>query len=44
MIAAIVVAWLVEAARGHESNPYGRLAALAGGTYLVGVAVGRLRS
>jgi multisubunit Na+/H+ antiporter MnhB subunit len=44
LIAAIIVGFLVEVALGHDGNPYGWLGALAGVTYLIGLAIGRFRS
>ena len=43
VITAIIVGFLVEAARGHDGSPYGQLGAIAGLAYLVAVAVLRLR-
>jgi len=44
VIMAIIVGFLVEVARGQDGNPYTWLGALAGITYLVGLAIGRWRS
>jgi hypothetical protein len=43
VIIAIIVAFTVELARGHNGNPYGWLGAIAGIAYLVAVAVLRMR-
>ena len=43
VITAIIVAFVVELARGHDGNPYGRLGAVAGIAYLSAVAFLRLR-
>jgi hypothetical protein len=43
VITAIIVAFTVELARGHDGNPYGWLGAVAGVSYLIAVAVLRLR-
>ena len=43
MITAIIVAFVVELARGHDGNPYGWLGAIAGLSYLVAVIVFRIR-
>ena len=43
VITAIIVAFVVELARGHSGNPYGWLGAVAGISYLVGVLVLRIR-
>jgi hypothetical protein len=43
IITAIIVAWLVEVARGHDGQPYVWLGALGGIAYIVGVVVARLR-
>ena len=43
VISAIIIAFIVEVARGHDGSPYTWLAAVAGITYLVAVAVFRLR-
>src|SRR5262249_31440976 len=39
VIAAIIVGWLVQVARGEDANPYGWLGALAGIAYIVGVVL-----
>jgi hypothetical protein len=43
VIIAIVVAFLVELARGHNGSPYAWLGAIFGITYLVAVVVFRMR-
>jgi len=43
VIAAIIVAFVVELARGHDGNPYTWLGALGGVAYLAAVVVMRLR-
>ena len=43
VIAAIIIGFLVEVARGHSGAPYTWLGAVAGATYLVAVVVLRLR-
>jgi hypothetical protein len=43
VITAIIVAFVVELARGHDGAPYSWLGAVAGIAYLVAVAVFRLR-
>ena len=43
MIAAIIVAALVELARGHSGAPYSWLGAIGGITYLVAIIALRLR-
>ena len=43
MITAIIVAFVVEVARGHDGNPYAWLGAVAGLAYLAAVAVLRMR-
>jgi hypothetical protein len=43
VITAIIVAFLVELARGHNGSPYAWLGAIGGLTYLVAVIVFRLR-
>jgi hypothetical protein len=44
LILTLIVLWAIEVARGHDGNPYGLLSALAGISYLVGIAVMRWRS
>jgi len=43
VIIAIIVAFVVELARGHDGNPYGWLGAIGGLAYLVAVVVLRIR-
>ena len=43
LITAVIVAWLVEIARGHSGNPYGWLGALGGLSYVIAVAFFRWR-
>ncbi len=43
VITAVIVAWLVEIARGNSGSPYGWLAAIAGLAYLLAVAFFRWR-
>ena len=43
VITAIIVAFVVELARGHNGSPYGWLGAIAGLSYLIAVVVFRLR-
>ena len=43
VISAIIIAFIVEVARGHDGSPYTWLGAVAGIAYLVAVAVLRLR-
>lgn len=43
VIIAIIVAFLVEVARGHNGNPFTWLGAIAGVSYLAAVIVMRLR-
>lgn len=43
MITAIIVAFIVELARGHDGSPYAWLGAVGGLAYLVAVIVLRLR-
>ena len=38
LIITVIVAWLVEIARGHNGNPYGWLGAVAGLAYVLAVA------
>ena len=39
----VIVAWLVEIARGHSGNPYGWLGAIGGIAYILSVAFFRWR-
>ena len=43
LITAVIVAWLVEIARGHSGNPYGWLGAIGGVAYILAVAFFRWR-
>jgi len=43
VITAIIVAFVVELARGHDGSPYGWLGAIAGLSYLIAVIVFRIR-
>ena len=43
VITAIIVAFVIELARGHDGNPYGWLGAIAGFSYLIAVIVFRIR-
>ncbi len=43
VITAIIVAFAVELARGHDGSPYGWLGAVAGLAYLAAVVVFRMR-
>jgi hypothetical protein len=43
VILAIIVAFIVELAKGHTGNPYGWLGAIGGITYLVAIVVFRIR-
>jgi uncharacterized YccA/Bax inhibitor family protein len=43
LIVVVIVAWLVEIARGHSGNPYQWLGALGGLAYLLAVAFFRWR-
>jgi hypothetical protein len=43
VITAIIVAFVVEVARGHDGSPYAWLGAIAGIAYLIAIAVLRLR-
>ena len=43
VISAIIVAFIVEVARGHDGNPYTWLGAIAGLAYLIAVVVLRVR-
>jgi hypothetical protein len=44
VIVALIVAWLVEVARGHDGSPYGQILAIGGIAYILAVAVLRWRS
>jgi hypothetical protein len=43
VITAIIIAFVIELARGHSGNPYAWLGAIGGLTYLVAIVVFRLR-
>ena len=43
LITVLIVAWLVELARGHDGNPFGQLMAVGGLAYLAAIAFMRLR-
>jgi hypothetical protein len=43
VISAIIIAFVVELARGHSGSPYGWLGAIAGIAYLLAVAFMRMR-
>ena len=43
VIIAVIVAFVVELARGHNGDPYGWLGAIGGVTYLLAVVVFRIR-
>ena len=43
LIVTLIVAWLVEIARGHSGNPYSWLLATAGVAYVLAVALFRWR-
>ena len=43
LITAVIVAWLVEIARGHDGSQYGWLGAIGGLTYVIAVAFFRWR-
>jgi hypothetical protein len=43
VIAAIIIAFVVELAHGHDGSPFGWLGAIAGLTYLVAIVVLRIR-
>ena len=43
MMITVIVAWLVDIARGHSGNPYGWLAAIAGLAYILAIAFFRWR-
>ena len=43
VITAVIVAFLVEVARGHNGTPYTWLAALGGVTYLAAIIIFRIR-
>ena len=43
VLTSIIVAFIVEVARGHDGNPYGQLGAIGGLAYLVAIAFMRWR-
>ena len=43
VITAVIVAFIVELAKGHNGNPYGWLGAIGGLTYIVAIIVFRIR-
>ncbi|HEV8218723.1 MAG TPA: hypothetical protein VGQ05_00505 [Streptosporangiaceae bacterium] len=43
LIVALIVAWVIQIAQGHDGNPYGLLLALSGVTYLASVVILRWR-
>ena len=43
MITAIIVAFVIELARGHDGSPFTWLGAIAGLTYLAAIVVFRVR-
>jgi hypothetical protein len=43
VILAIIVAFIVELAKGHNGNPYTWLAAIGGVTYLAAIVIFRIR-
>ena len=43
VITAIIIAFLVELARGHNGNPYGWLGAIGGITYIAAIVLFRIR-
>ena len=43
VITAVIVAFIVELAKGHNGNPYGWLGAIGGLTYIVAIVVFRIR-
>jgi hypothetical protein len=43
VIVAIIIAFIVELARGHNGSPYGWLGAIAGIAYLAAITVFRIR-
>jgi len=43
VILAVIVAFVVELARGHDGNPYGWLGAIGGITYIAAIIIFRIR-
>ena len=43
VITAVIIAFLVELARGHNGNPYGWLGAIGGITYIAAIIIFRIR-
>jgi hypothetical protein len=43
LVSVIIVAWMVEVARGHNGNPFGWMGAVGGLTYLAAIAFMRWR-
>jgi hypothetical protein len=43
VILAVIVAFVIELAKGHNGNPFGWLGAIGGFTYLVAIIVFRIR-
>jgi hypothetical protein len=43
VISAVIIAFIVELARGHNGNPYSWLGAIGGITYLAAIVVFRIR-
>jgi presenilin-like A22 family membrane protease len=43
VIIAIIIAFVIELARGHSGSPYAWLGAIGGLTYLVAIAIFRIR-
>ena len=43
LVSTLIVAWLVELARGHDGSPYGELLAVGGLAYLAAIAFMRWR-
>ena len=44
LIAVVIGAFLYEIASGEDGEPYSQLGAFAGVAYIVGLAIGRVRS
>lgn len=43
LITTLVVLWMIDVVQGGDGNPYGALSALGGVSYLVAIAIMRLR-